>query len=79
MTREDLAGQLGALALVLFPDGMEAHDLSLEDLEGARQRTIRIFDEAGAKVRYDAQQAAEDVADDIYQQCLDERDEVGRD
>lgn len=65
MTREDLAGQLGALALVLFPDGLEAHDLSLEDLEGARLRTIRIFDEADARVRSDAQRVAEDAAGDI--------------
>jgi hypothetical protein len=79
MTREDLAGQLGALALVLFPDGMDAHDLSLEDLEGARLRTIAIFREAEDQVRLDAQQTAEDVADDIHQQAQDEREELGLD
>jgi hypothetical protein len=79
MTREDLAAQLGALALALFPDGMEAHDLSLEDVEAARLRTIAIFDEADAQVRHDAQQTAEDVADDIFQQALDERGGIGLD
>jgi len=76
MTREDLAAQLGALALVLFPDGMDAHDLSLEDLEAAKLRTLAIFREAEQQIIRDVQLTADDVADDIFQVRLDE---VGRD
>jgi hypothetical protein len=81
MTREDLAARLGALALMLFPSGAEGHDLSLDELEGARLRTIAIFAEAEHQVRRDAELTAEDVADDILQQEQDERESegVGRD
>lgn len=73
MTCECLVARLGRLALTLIPKGLEDHDLSLEELEGYRQRVNEMFDAAEQKIRADAQWAAEDVADDIHQQEQDER------